>query len=983
MASSRLPSSEGELKQVTLLFADVSESTSLIEGLDPEDAEKRLAPALEAMKEAVRRFAGSVVRSEGDGIMAVFGTPNPQEDHAVCACCAGLALQASVKELPGETLRVRVGIHTGEVLARMVATDLSTDFDATGIAVNIARRLETLAPVGCIAISPATLRAARQFVSVDSMGERQIRGLSRPVEVFLLTGLRRGPTSLRFYSERERSAFTGREAELALLERGLARASDGDGCVIGIVAEAGVGKSRLCFEFAERCRAMNVPIHEGRALAHSRATPFMPIVEIVNALCGIEPEDAPEKARDKVATWLADVGPGLTSELPLMLDFLGIGATGAQRPKIDPTVNRERLNSLFRRLVRIAGADRPRIFLIEDLHWMDSGSESLIAVMVEALQANRILLIVNYRPGYSAPWMHGDRFDQVSLSPLRQAAADSLATQLLGDHQSVLQLLPIIADRANGNPLFIEELVRSFHDSGFLAGERGAYRLVHAPDMHRVPDTVQAIIGARIDSRPETEKSILQTAAVIGREFAMTLLSRLVGPLTSVENVLYRLSSAGLVYESATRAGVFAFRHPMVHDVAYRSLISERRRALHASIAAELEKTLPEANGAQSGFIAYHWEEAGNPMQAASFNMKAATWHGTRDSTQAIEAWKRVRRLLQSLNLQGQARYPLIMANGQIINLGWREGIAAAEVAPLYTEALEIAHSLGDMRAVTLLTLAYGRALAATGSAADYVTTATDVFSRLDDKRDSSLKVVGAAVLSHALRHAGQLQQALDANDLALEGLDRVSESDQQTLGFSVAVWVKAIRANILAMMDRIDEARSLADGLIAADDTTVDALHRMMAHFTYIDIAWGSGDAELAARHAAAVTQLADKSEAPYLQVYGRAYVGLARAIGGEHTAAARALSDNLAYARQRNAGLDIEPRMLADLAYVQLRAGLVTLARATAEEAANLARRRGAMVWLAYAELMMGGPQSATFAELVNMTGAKLLQRLPYPRG
>ena len=823
--------SDGELKQITVLFADVSGSTSLIEGLDPEDADKRLAPALEAMKEAVRRFAGSVVRTEGDGIMAVFGTPNPQEDHAVRACCAGLALQASVKELPGETLPVRVGIHSGEVLARMVATDLSIDFDATGIAVHIAKRLEALAPVGRIAISPATLRAARQFVSVESMGEREIRGLSRPLEVFLLTGLRRGPTSLRFSSERERSAFTGRDAELALLERGLPRASDGDGCVIGLVAEAGVGKSRLCFEFAERCRAMGVPVHEGRALAHSRATPFMPIVEIVNALCGIEADDAPEKARDKVAKWLANVDSELTSELPLMLDFLGVGGTVAQRPKIDPTANRERLNSLFRRLVRIAGAERPRVFLLEDLHWIDSGSESLIEVMVEALQATRILLIVNYRPGYSAPWMHGDRFDQVSLSPLRQAAADSLATQLLGDDQSVLQLLPLIADRASGNPLFIEELVRSFHESGFLAGERGAYQLLHAPDIHRVPDTVQAIIGARIDSRSEAEKSILQTAAVIGREFAMTLLSRLAGPLTAgLESVLYRLSSAGLVYESATRAGVFAFRHPMVQDVAYRSLLSERRRALHASVAAELEKSMPDANGAQAGFIAYHWEEAGNPMQAASYNMKAAWWHGTRDPSQAIDAWKRVRRLLLGLGLQGQARYPLIMANGQIINLGWREGMAAADVAPLYTEALEIARSLGDMRAVTLLTLAYGRALAATGSAADYVATANDVFTQIDDKRDPSLKVVGAAVLSQALRHAGDLPQALAANDL--RSGPRPGERHRST---DSGLQCRRLGQGHPSEHSGDDgpHRRGAVPGRCAsaADEATVDTLHRMMAH--------------------------------------------------------------------------------------------------------------------------------------------------------
>jgi adenylate cyclase len=286
---------DGELKQITVLFADVSGSTGLIEKLDPEQAHERLAPALEAMKEAVRRFEGSVVRVQGDGIMAVFGAPLLQEDHAVRACCAALALQSAIKALPQNTVPVRVGIHSGEVLARTVATDFSTDFDATGVAVHIASRLQDLAPQGSVVLSPATLRSARPFVTVESLGRRDIRGLSKPLEIFLLTGLQQGPTSQRFFSERERSGFLGRDTELAQLERGLARASDGEGCVIGLVAEAGVGKSRLCFEFAERCRALGVPVHEGRALAHSRATPFMPIVEIVKALCEIE-ADAPPRA---------------------------------------------------------------------------------------------------------------------------------------------------------------------------------------------------------------------------------------------------------------------------------------------------------------------------------------------------------------------------------------------------------------------------------------------------------------------------------------------------------------------------------------------------------------------------------------------------------------------------------------------------------------------------------------------------------------
>ncbi len=985
LAAGAAPSGEGELKQITVLFADVSDSTELIEGLDPEEAARRLSPAIEAMKQAVRRFEGTVVKVQGDGIMALFGAPTPQEDHAVRACCAALALQAAIRGLPSEPLPVRVGVHSGEVLARVIANDFSTEFDATGLTVHIAKRLESLAPKGGIAISPATLRGARQFVSADTMGRRPVRGLSQPIEVFLLTGLRSGPTSQRFSSEIERSALVGRDTELALLERGLERAGEGDGRAIGLVADAGIGKSRLCFEFAERCRARGVRVLEGRALAHSRATPFEPVIDVVKAYFEIAPDDTAARGRERISAVLQTVGIELGEDLPLLFDFLGLADPAAPRARIDPAARRERLHGLFRRLVRTAGQNNPAVILVEDLHFLDSGSEALLEVLAEALPGTRILLLVNFRPGYAAAWMRGDHYDQISLAPLRQDAAGSLAARLLGEDESVLPLLPLIADRARGNPLFIEELVRKFEESGHLAGERGAYRLLRQPDAHSVPETVQAIIGARIDSRPEVEKSILQTAAVIGREFALSLLARLTGGIAAqIGGALHRLSGAGLLYESGTTAGgedVFAFRHPMVQDVAYRSLLSDRRRTLHASVASELEKTLPDPNGAQAGFLAYHWEEAGNTAQAASYCMKAATWHGTRDPAQALDAWRRCRRLLTTMPLEGPQKYPLLMASGQIVNLAWREGLAAIDVEPYYVEALGIARSLGDLRGVTLVTAAYGRALAATGSAEDYVGKVSDVLATLDDTpKTASLKVVLTSILCHALRLAGDLPAALAANDRALARIHEVDELDQQTLGFTVAIWVKGMRAQILAMMGRFDEAGLLLDELLAADEATVDVLHRLLAHATHCDIAWGVGDTARLDHHSAEALRLAEKSGNPYLLVYGRGYAGLAQGMRGAHSEATTTLSETLAYARRRKAGLENEPRLLADLAHVQLRAGLGERARATAEEAASVARRRGVKVWQAYAEWLIGGPQSPAFTTLVDATGAELLRRLPH---
>ncbi len=978
------PATGAELKQITVLFADVSGSTELIEALDPEAAALRLAPALEAMQEAVRRFEGAVAKVQGDGIMALFGTPTPQEDHAVRACCAGLAMQASIKALPGELLTIRVGVHSGEVLARTVATDFSTGFDAIGITVHIASRLESLAPGGSIVVSPSTRRAARQFISVESLGLQPIRGLSAPLEVFLLTGLRRGPMSQRFSEETTRSSFVGREREFGLLERSLERAADGDGCAVGLVAEAGIGKSRLCYEFAERCRAAGVRVLEGRALAHSRATPFEPVIDVLKAFFEIVADDPPARAREKVAAQLDRFDRDLVAELPLLTDFLGIADAAQRHEKLDPTARRDRLDMLLRRLVRMAGRDNPAVVLIEDLHFMDSGSESLIEVLTEALAGTRILLLVNFRPGYAASWMRGDHYDQISLAPLRQTAANELAEHLLGNDESVAPLLPLIADRARGNPFFIEELVRKFDESGHLAGESGAYRLLRTPDMKLLPDNIQAIVAARIDSRPEMERTLLQTAAVIGREFVSPILEHvagIAGPVVSA--ALHRLSMAGLVYETGSApARSFAFRHPMVQEVLYHSLVSDRRRALHASVAAELEQTLPDPAGAQAGFVAYHLEEAGNLPQAASYNMKAAMWHGTRDPAQALDAWKRVRRLLLGLPLEGAARYPLLMASGQIVNFAWREGLTAADVEPYYAEALEIARSLGDMRAITLVTAAYGRSLASTGSAHDYVANVSEARALLDPQKHAGLRVLLTAILCHALRLAGDLRAALAENDDALANAHLVEEQDQQTLGFRVLIWIKAMRGHTLVMMSRHDEARPFLDELIAADEATVDVMHRLIAHASYVDMAWGLGDTALAATHGAAVRRLGEKSGNPYLMGYGRAYAGLSQAICGEFSNAATALSDALSLARRQKAGLEIEARMLCDLAYVQLWAGLGEHARVTAEEAAAVARRRGAKIWLAYAEWLVSGPTSKVFNDLLAETGAELLARLPRPR-
>jgi predicted ATPase/class 3 adenylate cyclase len=908
---------ESERRQITVLFADIAGSTSLIEALDAEDAAKRLTPAIDAMRQAVARFEGSVVKVQGDGIMALFGAPNPHEDHAVRACCAALAMQVGVAALGDADLKARVGLHTGEVVTHSVTTDISKEYDATGLTVHIASRMEQSAGSGNILMTGETYRGARNFIDAQALGPQPVKGLSQPVEVWRLIGLKRGPASQRFRGERSLSDFVGRAREMQVLAEALEDTEGGEPRLVGVVGDAGIGKSRLCFEFAEFARRRGVRVLEARALAHSNSTPFEPVVDLLCDYFRIV-GDEPPIAREKVAVRLRFRDGSDETDVALMCDFLGLGG---EPPKIDATVRRERLLQIVCRLLRAGARETTLVILIEDLHWIDSGSAAFLEAVAEAVLGTKALLLFNFRPGYTASWMGYSYYQQLALRPLRQGATDGLLNSLIGTDPALELLVRRIAERAQGNPFFIEEQVRALEERGVLTGKPGNFRLAAEPPQDFLPPTVQAIVAARIDRRPDLERSVLHAAAVVGREFSIGLLSRISDlPANVLRPVLQRLCAAELAYETgAADEGTYAFKHPLTQEVAYRSQLTDRRRAVHAKIAGELEKTLPDAQTAQASFIAWHWEEADNAPQAVQWNAKAAAWFGTRDPAQAFDSWKRVYRLIKRGPLEGPARYMLMMAAGQLINLAWRVGVTAAEAQSWFDEAMDLAQAAGDTRAITLITAAYGRLLGATGSAEDYVAKVGEALKLLQLPRDRSLEVTLTAILSHALRLAGRLEEALEANDRALSGIEEISELDQQTLGFDIGVWVKGGRAQTLASLRRFDEARALADQLLDPANTNIDTLHRMLGHVVHIDCQWIAKSTSDATRHASQMQAMAEKSGNPYLLVYAEAYRGLAQALEGDPATASGTLRSALNMAKRKKAGLELAPRLERELRSLQ----------------------------------------------------------------
>jgi class 3 adenylate cyclase/tetratricopeptide (TPR) repeat protein len=985
-----LSASGGERKRLTVIFADICNSTELIDQSDPEDAVRRMQPAIDAMKRAVDHYDGVVNKVTGDGIMALFGAPRPHEDHAVRACAAALAMQASVGKLGDPDLKIRVGIHTGEVVVQAVENSLYQTYDVAGSAAHLASRMEQMAEPGEILLTGDTAAATRQFVEAESLGRRSIRGLSETVEVFRLLRVRNAPASVIFRGQKHLSLLIGRTSQFRTLEAELASAASGEARVVGVVGEAGAGKSRLCFEFAENCRKRGIRVYETRVAAHGHATPYQPILELLRDHLGIKAAQPPEEARREVARAIASL-PAAGDTLPLLLDFLGLADAANPAPRLDPSVRKVRLIELVRNIIRFSPHQKPAVVLVEDLHWIDAASTEFIEAMVDAVIGTTTLLLFNFRYDYVAPWMQRAHYRQVSLSPLSRTETTDLLYDLLGKDSSLALISRNISERAQGNPFFIEELVHSLVERGDFEGTRGAYRLVGGIDTIPLPATIEALLAARIDHLDEPIRQVLQCAAVIGREVPLAILERVTGlQPADLAETLWRLRRAELLRElPLTEPALHAFCHPLIQEVCYRSLLRERRRKIHAEVARAIKADFTDLREERISLLAYHLEEAGELMEAAQANMRAAFWIGAHDSSQGLRSWTKIHQLLSTQPISESTGFLRMAACLQIMLFSWREGMPAEEAQRWFEEARQLALAAGNMRANAWAHASFGRNLAVTGSADDYVSRMREALALAVDANDRSVEAMLMASLSQALRLAGHLDEALKANSEASSRVHEISEFDRQLFGFDVERWLTVMQGQILVLLGRFDEAKPYLDRMLQTDiDPNDVTLH--LANVAYVDLARGENDRALAEHHAERAMLMAVNSGSPYERVSALACRGLSHLISDRFEAAADQLEKALSFARLKRVGLEGEARILADLANAYRLNGELDKARQTAAEAIEVAGARAARIpeclariVLAEVSLQAGDAERArlelsNIRALMEVTGAKLYEPL-----
>ncbi len=698
---------EGERKQVTVLFADLKGSTELLADRDPEEARQLVDAVLERMMEAVHCYEGTVNQVLGDGIMALFGAPVACEDHAVRACYAGLRMQRNMRQYArelrrarGPALQVRIGLNSGEVVVRSIQSDLHMDYTAVGATTHLAARMEQLARPGTTLITSHTFRQANGFIEAKPLGPTPVKGVTEPVEVWEL--LRAGPVHSRLQAAVARglTPLRGRTAEMGLLHGVCERAAAGEAQVVALGGEAGVGKSRMVWELAQWAKTNGWLVLQSSSTGTGTAQAYAPLIELLKHYFGVAEGDSPRRLRQKVLSQIMARDPRLKRTVPALLAFLGFSATQQRWQALDPAERQHRTVEAIRRLLVRESQTQPVLLAVEDLHAVDTDTQALLGRLIEDRPAAPLLLLVTHRQDFQPPWRRLPYYTELRLEPLRADSAAELLDALLGAGADVAPLKQLLIERTEGNPLFLEESVRTLVETKVLVGEPGNYRLGKALATIQIPTSVKALIATRIDRLAPEDKRLLQWAAVIGRDVPLALLETVAElPASELRAGLERLLAAGFLYEARLFPDLqYAFRHPSAHEVVYDGLLLERRRLLHGRVLDAMEACVKRVEDDCIEQLAYHalrgeaWSKAVEYQRRAGRKAVAQTANADavecfRQALAALDRLPNRREAVeQAIDLRLDLRAPLLQL-GQI-----------EEAMALSREAAAMAEKLGDDR---------------------------------------------------------------------------------------------------------------------------------------------------------------------------------------------------------------------------------------------------------------------------------------------
>ena len=962
---------EGERKQVTVLFADLKGSMELLADRDPEEARKILDPVLERMMEAVHHYEGTVNQVMGDGIMALFGAPLAHEDHAVRACYAALRMQETVKRYSedlrrsqGAAVRIRVGLNSGDVVVRAIGSDLHMDYTAVGQTTHLAARMEQLADPGSILLSADTVRLAEGYVQVKSLGPVPVKGLPEPVEIFELTGAGQARTRLQAAALRGLTRFVGRDAEVEHLRRVLGQADAHRGQVVAIVGEAGVGKSRLTYEFTHSHRVQDWLILEAPSVSYGKATSYLPVIDLLKGYFKIGERDDHREMRAKVLGRVLALDRTLEPLLPPLLALLDVPAEDAAWSSLDPPQRRQRTLDALKRLLLRESQVQPLLVVFEDLHWVDGETQALLDSIVETLSSARLLLLVNYRPEYEHHWGSKTAYSQLRLDSLPAESAKELLAALLGPDPGLAPLMQMLVKR--GNPFFLEETVRTLVETGALAGERGAYRLTRPVEALQVPSTVQTILAARIDRLPTEVKQLLQAASVIGKDVPYALLTAIAEQSDEIlRRGLAHLQEAEFLYETQLFPDLeYTFKHALTHEVTYGSLLQERRRQLHAQIVVAIERLYVDRLREQVERLAQHALRGHLWDQAVRYSRQAGTRAVDRSALRdALAAFEQARIALQELPESREWTEQRIDLCFEQRNALWPLG-EFARMGEVVNEARALAEGLDDQRRLGLVLGHQAHLQSVLGEPAWAIDAAESACAIAEAVGDLGLRVVANFYLGLALWYAGNPRRAAEPVRTVIALVKGAPLGERFGLAGLPAVLARYVLAAVLADLGEFAEA-------IAAGDEGL-RIARAAGH-TYSEVwaRYGLGYAHLRHGDFAQATRVLEPGLALCRGMEIRVALPIVAAfLGSAHLGSGRAadavpLQEEAVAAVTAMRMLGFRSWVITFLAEAYLVVGRIAEAREQAEQAVALARAHQQRGWEAWGSKLLGDVHAHSLAE------------------
>jgi predicted ATPase/class 3 adenylate cyclase len=947
---------EGERKQVTVMFCDMEGFTPLSEMLGIEEAYAIMDQVYEILIHKVHDYEGTVNEMTGDGIMALFGAPIALEDASQRAIRSSLAIHREMAKFSDRLkqekkdvapVKMRIGIHTGPVVVGTVGNDLRVEFKAVGDTVNLASRMEGLAEPGTTYLTEETFKLTEGLFLFEGLGQQVIKGKQEPINAFRVIAPSTRRTRFDVSADRGLTPFVGRERELELLLDGFERSKAGRGQAFSIMAEAGVGKSRLLYEFRKTVAHEDVIFLEGKCLSYSKSVPYHLNIDILKANFDIGEEDSDSEIREKVKKGIHIVGADENSTLPYFLELFSVKDSGIEKISLSPEEKKNRIIEAIRQITLKGCEIRPLIMAYEDLHWVDKSSEDVLKYLLDSIPGARVLLIFTYRPEFVHTWGAKSYHNQLTLNRLSNRESLMMASHLLGTEDLDKDLEEFILEKTEGIPFFIEELIKSLKDLKIVEREDNKYRITKDIREVAIPTTIQDVIMARIDALLEEIKSLLQTASAVGREFSHYLIQKVTGfAERELLSHLSALKDSELIYERGIYPqSTYIFKHALTQEVAYESLLLKRRKEIHEQIGTAIEALYPDRLEEHYELLAYHYARSANTEKALQFldlaNQKTAKLNAMEEAKVYFDEAMEILDTLPEDADNLQWRISLLVNQGQIFLM--------LLMMPEYYDLLTHYESMArELKNEALLGAFYSRL-----GHCEYA------FGQFDKAIQTLSKAVGLCEAAENIEDTGYAYTWLIWSHLFRGDFERVlalKEDLLRTLDqrFNLFFYVRGLCAasraciNLGRWYEAAEEARKALEGAEQFSDNSLIAFGTWSLMMTYT---W-KGDLARAIEYGELAVQ---KASTPADKAWAQRGLGWALCRSGEVNRGIDLLSAALAIVRASgHMASKIPTACILGSGY--LLAGEDDKAKQTLEEGLEIAERCGARYYAGFAQRLLG---------------------------